>query len=180
VVWWALGCALVTVIAVVRAKRRWPGLTWAEFGILRGSWWYARVWHRWSCPRSASLPAAGPAILVCTHTCSADPSFLLAIAPRRLSFLVAREFYDTHPLIIFILDTMRCIRVRRGGNDPMALRQALRRLQDGGLVALFPEGNLSGVGLGRMTRSKPRVDNGRLMREFEVLFSMDLNDTAGT
>jgi len=32
----------------------------------------------------------------------------------------------------------------------------------------------------RMTRSKPRVDNGRLMREFEVLFSMDLNDTAGT
>ena len=32
----------------------------------------------------------------------------------------------------------------------------------------------------RMTRSKPRLDNGRLMREFEVYFSMNLNDPAGT
>lgn len=32
----------------------------------------------------------------------------------------------------------------------------------------------------RMTRSKPRPDKGRLMREFEVYFSMDLNDPAGT
>ncbi len=32
----------------------------------------------------------------------------------------------------------------------------------------------------RMTRSKPRLDDGRLMREFEIFFSMDLNETAGT
>ncbi len=31
----------------------------------------------------------------------------------------------------------------------------------------------------RMTGSKPRLDNGRVMREFEVFFTMDLNDSAG-
>lgn len=31
----------------------------------------------------------------------------------------------------------------------------------------------------RMTGSKPRLDNGRVMREFEVYFSMNLNDAAG-
>jgi Tfp pilus assembly protein PilN len=31
----------------------------------------------------------------------------------------------------------------------------------------------------RMTGSKPRLDNGRMMREFEVYFSMNLNDAAG-
>jgi Tfp pilus assembly protein PilN len=31
----------------------------------------------------------------------------------------------------------------------------------------------------RMTGSKPRVDNGHVMREFEVSFSMNLNDMAG-
>ena len=31
----------------------------------------------------------------------------------------------------------------------------------------------------RMTGSKPRLDNGRVMREFEVYFSMNLNDPAG-
>jgi 1-acyl-sn-glycerol-3-phosphate acyltransferase len=154
-VWWALTCALVTVAAVWRAKARWPKMTWAEFVIIRGSWFYARMWHRWSANRADPLPANGPVILVCTHTSSADPTFLLAVSRRRLSFLVAHEFYDTHPVITFILDTIRCVRVRRGGHDPMALRQALARLRDGGMVALFPEGNLSGVGKGRMSRAKP-------------------------
>jgi hypothetical protein len=31
-----------------------------------------------------------------------------------------------------------------------------------------------------MTGSKPRLDNGYVMREFEVSFSMNLNDAAGT
>ena len=31
----------------------------------------------------------------------------------------------------------------------------------------------------RMTGSKPRIENGHIMREFEVNFTMNLNDTAG-
>jgi 1-acyl-sn-glycerol-3-phosphate acyltransferase len=131
-------------------------MTWAEFLIVRGANAYARLWHRWSSNRADPLPATGPAIVVCTHTCSADPTFLLAACRRRqLSFIVAHEFYHTHPLVSGVLDTMRCIPVKRGGQDPGALRKALRRLADGGIVCLFPEGNLSGVARNCAIHPKP-------------------------
>jgi 1-acyl-sn-glycerol-3-phosphate acyltransferase len=130
-------------------------MTWAEFAIIRGANAYARLWHRWSANRPCPFPETGPAIVVCSHTCSADPTFLLAVCRRpQLSFIVAHEFYRTHPLVTGVLDTMRCVAVKRGGRDPMALRQALRRLEDGLIVCLFPEGNLSGVARGRSIRAK--------------------------
>jgi 1-acyl-sn-glycerol-3-phosphate acyltransferase len=152
---WSLLCLAGFGAALWRGKQCWPQFSWAEYLITRGSRVYARLWHRWSSNRDDPLPTTGPVIVVCTHTCSADPTFLLAVGRRRLSFLVAHEFYYTHPLISFILDTLHCIPVRRGGHDPFALRRALRRLLDeNGVVCLFPEGNLSGVAKGRPSRAK--------------------------
>ena len=150
---WMLACLAVAIVGIWRAQRR-SGMTWAEFGIIRGAGFYARMWHRWSTNNHNPLPATGPAVVFCNHTCSADPTFILAICRRPISFLVAREFYYAHPVITWVLDTLHCIPVQRGGNDPVALRKALRRLQAGGLVALFPEGNLSGVGRNRLSRPK--------------------------
>ncbi|MCI0684858.1 MAG: 1-acyl-sn-glycerol-3-phosphate acyltransferase [Gemmataceae bacterium] len=152
---WSLGCLLLFLAAIWRAKRRFPHMTWWEFIIIRGSNIYARVMHRWSANRPDPFPAAGPAIVVCTHTCSADPTFLLAVCRRKqLSFIVAHEFYHTHPIITNVLDTMGCVHVRRGGNDPTAARRALRRLEQGGIMCVFPEGGLAGVGRRRMLRGK--------------------------
>ena len=143
------------MVAIWRTRQRWPHMTWAEFVIIRGANAYARLWHRWSANRPCPFPETGPAIVVCTHTCSADPTFLLAACRRpQLSFIVAHEFYRTHPIVTGVLDRMRCIPVKRGGQDPMALRKALRRLQDGGIVCLFPEGNLSGVARNRSIRAQ--------------------------
>ena len=131
-------------------------MTWWEFVIIRGSNIYARVLHRWSTNRPDPFPKTGPAIVVCTHTCSADPTFLLAVCRRnQLGFIVAHEFYHTHPVITNVLDTMGCVHVRRGGNDPVALRKALRRLEAGAIMCLFPEGNLSGVAKNCLVRGKP-------------------------
>jgi 1-acyl-sn-glycerol-3-phosphate acyltransferase len=44
--------------------------------------------------------------------------------------------------------------VRRDGKDAMAARQALQRLREGLVVAIFPEGNLSGVARGRLRIAK--------------------------
>ncbi len=153
---WSFACVLIALGAVWRAKRRFSHMTWWEFLIVRGSYFYARILHRWSTNRPDPFPATGPAILVITHTCSADPTFLLAVCRRRsLCFLVANEFYDTHPIVTNVLDTMCCVRVKRGGHDPCALRTALRRLADGHLVCMFPEGNLSGVARNRLLQAKP-------------------------
>jgi 1-acyl-sn-glycerol-3-phosphate acyltransferase len=153
---WSFSCVLLCLAVIVRAKRRFPNMTWWQFVIIRGSNFYARVLHRFSTNRPDPFPATGPAVVAITHTCSADPTFLLAVCRRnQLSFIVAYEFYHTHPIITNVLDTMGCVAVKRGGNDPNALRGALRRLEQGGIVCLFPEGNLSGVARNRLLHAKP-------------------------
>jgi len=155
-VFWSLTCVVLFLAAIGRAKRRWPHMTWWEFVIIRGSNIYARVLHRWSTNQTDPFPKAGPAIVVCSHTCSADPTFLLAVCRRKqLSFIVAYEFYHTHPIVTNVLDTMGCVHVKRDGQDPIALRRVLRRLEAGAVMCLFPEGNLSGVARNRMVHAKP-------------------------
>lgn len=145
--------ALLAALAVLRSWRR-SGLTWWDFAILAGARLYTRLWHRWTSNGLAPLPIQGPALVIANHTCSADPAFILAGCRRPLSFLVAGEFYNAHPLIRRLLDHLGCVSVKRSGQDAVGLRRALRRLQQGGVLCLFPEGNLSGVAQGRPRRPK--------------------------
>jgi 1-acyl-sn-glycerol-3-phosphate acyltransferase len=66
----------------------------------------------------------------------------------------SREHYESHPLIRRLLDALMCVPVERTGRDAWAVRTALRRLQAGHTVSVFPEGNLSGVGKGRLRAPK--------------------------
>ncbi|HZU35336.1 MAG TPA: lysophospholipid acyltransferase family protein [Gemmataceae bacterium] len=105
---------------------------------------YARIWHRWS-TRGQRLPASGPAILLSNHTCSADPAFLQAGCPRPLSFVIAREYYHL-PLLQGLLSYIGCVPVARNGRDATGVRLALRRLAEGRMLCIFPEGGLSQAG----------------------------------
>jgi 1-acyl-sn-glycerol-3-phosphate acyltransferase len=80
--------------------------------------------------------------------------FLLATSHRSLSFLVSQEHYEMSFLTRAILDTLRCVPVRRSGCDVKAARQALGRLDAGCVVCVFPEGNLSALALGRPGKPK--------------------------
>jgi 1-acyl-sn-glycerol-3-phosphate acyltransferase len=46
--------------------------------------------------------------------------------------------------------TTACVPVARDGRDIRAARLGLRRLQEGRVVVVFPEGTLSGAGMGRL------------------------------
>src|SRR5437763_16912516 len=78
---------------------------------------YVSLWHRWSSNGRAQLPAAGPAILISNHTCSADPTFLAAGCDRLLSFVVAREHYHVAALDRRFLSFLQCVPVTRNGRD---------------------------------------------------------------
>jgi 1-acyl-sn-glycerol-3-phosphate acyltransferase len=164
---WSLACVLFALFVVTRAKER-SGLSWADFFLLRGAFLYCRFLHRWSANRFNPFPSRGPALIYCNHTCSADATFLLAASDRTISFLVAREHFQVHPVAYRILKHMRCVPVMRDGADPAALRQAISRLKAGHLVCLFPEGNLSGVGLGRWRHAKPGLAYLALMSRLPV------------
>jgi 1-acyl-sn-glycerol-3-phosphate acyltransferase len=153
---WAVAVAALAAIAVgVRWSR--SGQPLAEFLALGVVRLYAALWHRWRANGPAPFPAAGPGIVIANHTCSADPTFILAGSRRLISFLVAREHYNVSRVSRRILDWLRCVSVTRNGQDVCAIRAALRRLQEGRLVGVFPEGNLSGVTRGQIRPGRAGV-----------------------
>jgi 1-acyl-sn-glycerol-3-phosphate acyltransferase len=81
------------------------------------------------------------------------PGFL-ADSPRILSFVTTHQHYNLSAISRWILQFAGCVPIERGGHDPVGVRRMLRCLQAGHILCVFPEGNLSGVGLGRMRRWK--------------------------
>jgi 1-acyl-sn-glycerol-3-phosphate acyltransferase len=67
---------------------------------------------------------------------------------RRIEFLTAAEYCDLGGPLGFITTHMHVIPVARSGRDMGPVKEALRRIRDGKLVGVFPEGRINtGTGL---------------------------------
>ncbi|AGA26568.1 lysophospholipid acyltransferase family protein [Singulisphaera acidiphila] len=114
-------------------------------GLLRPLDWlnrlYCGFWHRLQLENRCLLPERGPALLIANHTCSVDHMLLQAGCRRVLGFMIAREYFENRALRpICVL--LGCIPVRRDGQDLAATRAALRALEQGKVVPVFPEGRI--------------------------------------
>lgn len=87
------------------------------------------------------LPAAGAALLVCNHVSGLEPLLLIAACRRPIRFLIAREEYERFGLH-WLFKGIGAIPVERRGRPENALREALRALEAGEVVALFPHGGI--------------------------------------
>jgi len=92
-------------------------------------------------PTLIDLPEQGGALIVANHVSGLDPFLLIAACKRPLRFLIAREEYE-RPVLNWLFKAAGCIPVDRAGNPEQALRQALRALQAGEVIALFPHGKI--------------------------------------
>jgi 1-acyl-sn-glycerol-3-phosphate acyltransferase len=92
-------------------------------------------------PTTIQLPDDGPAIVVANHVSGLDPFLLIAASKRPLRFLIAREEYEK-PVLNWLFRMAGCIPVDRSGKPEKALRQALRALNEGEVVAIFPHGKI--------------------------------------
>lgn len=92
-----------------------------------------------------NVPAEGPALLVSNHISFIDP-FLIGVANRRLvRFLMFRAYYDL-PVVHHFFKAMRCIPVsdHDGAKALVAsLQKAREALENGELVCIFAEGEIS-------------------------------------
>ncbi len=91
------------------------------------------------------IPASGAGIVVALHRSWLDPACLGGASPRPLCFLIHRDVYHKWWGRWFY---------RRMGAIPVggalstgSLKAALRRLQAGELLGIFPEGGIGGKGL---------------------------------
>ncbi|QDT92448.1 lysophospholipid acyltransferase family protein [Gimesia algae] len=120
---------------------------WILFAITRvyapGLW---RVRRNRRCP----FPGDSAGIVIANHRSPTDPIILWYNSHlgnpqkkmRCISFLMAREYYELPGLVGWISRAMHSIPVDRNGQDVVPVREALRRLKEGGLIGVFPEGGI--------------------------------------
>lgn len=129
---------IIWLVGTINAGANWGGLHvnwidgWARI--------ICRVLHRLP-KRYIDLPQTGPAIVVANHVSGLDPLLLVSASHRPIRFLIAREHYDSK-LMGWLYKLAGCIPVDRSGNPEKALRQALRSLNLGEVIALFPHGTI--------------------------------------
>src|SRR4051795_7170067 len=96
------------------------------------------VWYRYEVTGSEYVPAEGPAIIAPNHKSFYD-SFFVGLATRRpVHFMAKTELFEGRSARI--LSGLGAFPVRRGEADPDALETARLHLDQGRVLALFPEG----------------------------------------
>ena len=104
-----------------------------------------RITHR------CSLPITGGALLVANHRSPIDPMLILSASGfkqdgfrvRVIEFMTAREYVELPGAIGWLCRVMQSIPVERDGKDTGPAKEALRRLRNGRIVGIFPEGKLN-------------------------------------
>lgn len=119
-------------------------------------WWLCwlnnllcRFAYGWKANRPCPFRNAPRGIVIANHRGPVDPLLIWVGMTncRPISFMTAREYFG-RPVLQCVFDATRAIPVARDGRDMAAMRQALRLLQHGGLVGVFPEGRINtGPGL---------------------------------
>jgi len=87
------------------------------------------------------VPKTGGFILASNHISHFDPPILTPFFPRRIDWIAMVELFHGRLLNGFF-SGLNVIPVDRTGSDRTALRTAVKRLQDGRVVGIFPEGGI--------------------------------------
>jgi 1-acyl-sn-glycerol-3-phosphate acyltransferase len=122
------------------------------------SWPVVRVLYRLRVTGIENLPADGGFVLAANHLSNFDPWPLgLSLFPRRqLRFMAKAELFDT--ALGPLLEAGGTFRVRRGASDIEAMKTAVRLVQDGEIVVMFPHGTRATKG--RNKKVEPRAYSG--------------------
>lgn len=95
-----------------------------------------------------NLPDEGPAIVACNHISGLDPLLVFAACKRPVHFLIAENQYRRFG-VTWLFKLAGCIPVDTNGRGDGAIRAAAKALEDGFVIALFPQGGIH-------RESKPR------------------------
>jgi 1-acyl-sn-glycerol-3-phosphate acyltransferase len=142
-------CAVVLLFRLTIARRlaRGPGhepvtgLMWYAIRI------YSRLMHRPTYVGLEHVPPTndpGGLIVVSNHTCPVDPLLIQAACSFEIRWMMASDMMA--PQLEWLWRRQRMIPVDRNGRDTMSAREAIRHVQGGGVLGIFPEG---GIGLPR-------------------------------
>ncbi|MBZ5679154.1 MAG: acyl-[ACP]--phospholipid O-acyltransferase [Acidobacteriia bacterium] len=138
-----LSASLVTVAATLYVLYLLPD------ALLRLLLWFAtHTLYRIHLEGRENVPARGGALLVPNHVSMVDAVLLIASIDRPIRFLMFKGSYD-HPLVKPFAKIMGVIPISsqlRPREMIQSLRTATQALEDGEIVCIFPEGQMTRIG----------------------------------
>ncbi len=105
-----------------------------------------RFMYRFRVRGDEHIPTQGAAILVCNHVSFIDAVVLMAASPRPIRFIMDHRIFAT-PVLGWLFRLGKAIPIAPQKEDPAAYEgafaQARQVLEDGELLAIFPEGGIT-------------------------------------
>jgi 1-acyl-sn-glycerol-3-phosphate acyltransferase len=101
----------------------------------------AEVVMRWRATGQGQVPASGGVLLVCNHLSFLDVFFLGIPLARPLSYMARSTLFV--PVLSTLMRSVGGFPIQREGIGASGMKETMRRLRAGGVVALFPEGTRS-------------------------------------
>jgi 1-acyl-sn-glycerol-3-phosphate acyltransferase len=109
-------------------------------------WVLTRLVYRFKVTGDEHIPTQGAAILVCNHVSFVDAVLLMAASPRPIRFIMDHRIFAT-PVLGALFKLGKAIPIAPQKDDPAAYERAFAEaravLDDGELLAIFPEGGLT-------------------------------------
>jgi 1-acyl-sn-glycerol-3-phosphate acyltransferase len=103
-----------------------------------------------------NIPATGPAVIIANHVSYMDGLILSIASKRKIRFIIDEDIYN-QPFVHYFMKMDRAIPIKSNkGAVKRALAVASEALQNGEIVAIFPEGQITYSGY--MSRFKFGVE----------------------
>jgi 1-acyl-sn-glycerol-3-phosphate acyltransferase len=150
--WESVILLAVAAVAAIAALLWLAVVPWLRRGprgeLLIGFFWrflrlYVGVVHRARFHGLENLRAQvnpGPLIVVSNHTGAVDPLLIQAACRFHIRWMMASDMMV--PSLNWLWKMEKLIPVARDGRDAAAAREAIRHIQTGGAVGIFPEGRI--------------------------------------
>ena len=101
--------------------------------ILTSVWFDLKVYGK------ENVPKTGGVLLVANHQSFLDPP-LLGVQLRRKASFLAKSGLFVNPVFGWVIRNCNAFPVRQGEGDVGAVKETIRRLQEGHMLTVFPEG----------------------------------------
>jgi 1-acyl-sn-glycerol-3-phosphate acyltransferase len=109
-------------------------------------WILSKLFYRFKVIGSENIPISGPCVIVCNHVSFIDWMLIAGAMGRPPRFLMEKEYFEIKA-IGWWFKSVKAIPIASGKIDPVGYREAFKlvekELQEGNLVAIFPEGEIT-------------------------------------